>query len=77
MSENSYDRTDRVRREKAIIAEGLKLAAYRLRDPETDEFGSLQYHVTYNNTVVAVMGEEIANLFCKFVQDFKSAEAAA
>ncbi len=70
MATNTYDRTDMVRREKIIIAGPLKIAAYRVRDPETDEFGCLQYHMTYDNTVMAVMSESAAKLFASFVTDF-------
>ena len=42
-------------------------AAYRVRDPETNEFSNLQFHATWNNTVLAVMGEEAAKLFARFV----------
>jgi hypothetical protein len=72
MAENSYDRLDIVRRENVLIADGdgfLKLAVYRVRDPETGEFGPKQFHATYNNMVMAVMGEEAAKLFAMFVTD--------
>lgn len=64
---NSYDKADMVRREAVILAGPLKVAAYRVRDPETGEFGSRQFHMTYDNTVMAVMGEEAAKLFVRFV----------
>lgn len=68
---NTYDTRDIVRRESVLIADGagssLKLAAYRVRDPETNEFSNLQFHATWNNTVLAVMGEEAAKLFARFV----------
>lgn len=66
---NTYDKSDIIRREKALIAGALKIASYRVRDPETGEFSKLHYHMTYDNTVVAVMGEEAARLFCHFVND--------
>lgn len=69
MAENTYDKLDMIRREAALIAGPLKLAAYRVKDPETGEFGKLQYHMTYDNTVMAVMSEEAAKLFAKFVTD--------
>ena len=64
---NTYDKNDRVKRESVIIAGGLKMASYRTRDPETDEWSDLQFHATYNNTVMAVMGESSARLFAQFV----------
>lgn len=71
MDSNDYDHLDLVRREAVIIADGpgteLRLAAYRVRDPVTKEFGKLQFHMTYCNTVMAVMGEEAAKMFCNFV----------
>ncbi len=59
--------TDRVKREAVILAGGLKAAAYRVQDPETGEWSSLQFHMTCNNTVLAIMGEETAKLFAQFV----------
>lgn len=73
MSDNKYDKDDRVRREKVLTAGPLKLAAYRVRDPETNEWSALQYHMTYDNTVMAVMGEEAAKLFARFVNDEEAA----
>jgi hypothetical protein len=75
-AKNSYDRTDMLRREAAIIAGPLKIAKYRVRNPETDVFGAPQYHMTYDNHVMALMGESAAVLFAKFVQDNKDGEAA-
>lgn len=72
---NTYDKTDRVRRKAAIIAGPMKIAAYTVADPETGEHGSLQFHMTYDNTVMAVMGESAAKLFAKFVNDNLSAAA--
>jgi hypothetical protein len=73
MAENQYDPRDIVRREACIIADGdfaqLKMAAYRVRDPETGEFSALQFHATFNNMVLAVMGDQSAKLFAKFVTD--------
>lgn len=76
MSENKYDKNDRVKRVKMLRAAAFKLAAYRIRDPETDEWSSLQYHMTYDNTVMAVMGEEAAKLFAKFVVEDAKATAS-
>lgn len=70
MSENTYDKRDIIKREHVLIADGLgalKMAAYRVRDPETGEFSKLQFHATFNNMVLAVMEEESAKLFAIFV----------
>lgn len=64
---NSYDKNDIVRRNSVIIAGGLKMAAYQVRDTETGELSKVQFHVTWENMVLAVMSEETAKLFCKFV----------
>ena len=56
-----------VRREAVIRAGVMKVAAYRVRDPETGEFSPLQFHMTYDNTIIAMMGEEAAKLFATFV----------
>jgi hypothetical protein len=66
---NSYDKTDKVCRKAAVIAGPMKLAAYTVMDPDTGEHGPLQFHMTYDNTVMAVMGESAAKLFAKFVTD--------
>lgn len=64
---NSYDKTDQVERLSVIIAGPLKVAAYRVRDPETQEWSKIQFHMTCNNMVLGVMGEESAKLFASFV----------
>ena len=64
---NRYDRRDMVQRLGRIEAGAMKIAAYRVRDPETDEWGSAQFHLTYDNTVLGVMGEQAARLFVTFV----------
>ena len=69
---NNYDKNDMISRESVIVAGAFKIAAYRLRDPETMEWGALQFHMTYDNTVMAVMGEEAAKLFASFVEDSTS-----
>lgn len=65
----NYDKQDRIDRDSVIIAGPLKIAAYRVRDPQTDEWSKLQFHMTYDNTVMAVMSEAAATLFAKFVTD--------
>jgi hypothetical protein len=76
--ENRYDRRDIIRQEALLRAGPLKLAAYRVRDPETDAFGKLQFHVTFDNCVMAVMDESSARLFCTFVdQTIAQNEVAA
>lgn len=64
---NTYDSKDRVQREGTIMAGGLKVAAYRVRDVESGEYGPLQFHMTYDNTVLALMSEQAAKLFATFV----------
>lgn len=66
---NVYDKEDFIRREKVLLAGNLKMAAYKVRDPETGIFGPIQYHATWDNTVMAVMNEEVAKLFAKFIQE--------
>lgn len=71
---NAYDKDDIVRRHSVLAAGPMKLAAYTVRDIETGEHGSMQFHMTYNNTVMAVMGAEAAKLFSRFVADNLPAE---
>lgn len=67
---NRYDPKDNVQRISFLSAGGLQVGAYRVRSLETgDWIDSVQYHMTYNNVVLGVMGEEAAKLFSKFVQD--------
>lgn len=73
---NAYDRTDRVRLIKKLHANGLKIAAYTVLDPETGEHTGIQYHMTYDNHVMAVMSEGAAKLFASFVNDFDMRSAA-
>lgn len=77
---NHYDRFDTVARDAVIIADGagqLKIAAYRVRDPENGEWGPLQFHMTHDNTVLAVMGAEAAKLFARFVTNTVGSEPGA
>lgn len=71
---NSYNPTDRVQRGSALMAGPIKIATYRVRDPITDEWSSLQFHMTFDNTVMAVMGFEAAKLFTRFAKDVIDAE---
>lgn len=64
----AYDKNDIVLRNSVILAGDLKMAAYQVRDVETGELSKTQFHMTANNTVLAVMGEESAKLFCTFVE---------
>lgn len=69
MSENHYDWKDRVKRGAVIIAGPLKMATYRVRDPETDEWSPQQFHATYDNHIMAVMDGQTAKLFARFIND--------
>lgn len=64
---NTYCDLDRVRRVAAISAGPLKLAAYTVADPETFEHGKVQFHMTWDNTVIGLMSEESAKMFAMFV----------
>lgn len=78
MTENTYDKRDIVRLVRVLHADGplhqLKVAAYRVRDPETKEFSKLQFHITMDNTVMAMMGEGMAAFFADFVKETIAAE---
>ncbi len=65
---------DNVHMAKMLRAGPLKLAAYRVCDPETGDWSSLQYHMTYDNTVMAVMSEESAKLFANFVTELRESD---
>ena len=66
---NRYDSKDFVKREAVVIAGPLKVAAYRVRDPETQEWSSIQFHMTYDNIVLGMLSEESAKLFARFIND--------
>lgn len=66
---NSYDRADAVRQHGRIEAGPLRIACYTVRDPETGRFGGKQFHMTFNNLILARMGEEGAELFARFACD--------
>jgi len=66
---NNYDKKDMITRDAAIIAGPLKIAMYRVRDPETLEWSSPQIHMTFDNVVLAVLGESSAKLLAGFVAD--------
>lgn len=60
---NHYDKNDIVQQVMVMRAGTLKFAAYRVRDIETGELSPLQFHMTHDNTVIAVMSEQAAKLF--------------
>lgn len=62
-------RVKMVHMEHEVISGPLKIGAYRVRDPKTGEWSKLQYHMTYNNFVVAVLEEESAKLLVRFIND--------
>lgn len=65
---NRYDKRDRVKQEGMMRAGTLKIAAYRVRDPETDEWSPIQFHMTYDNTVMCMLSEQSAKLLGTFVR---------
>lgn len=72
---NHYDKTDMVRRESCLMAGPLKIAAYRVRDPDSNEFSERQYHMTWGNTIIAMMGTQAALLFARFVRESEGVTA--
>ena len=79
--DNTYDRFDVVKREAVMIASGpfsqVKFAAYRVRDPDkAGEWSAIQFHATYDDTVMAVMGEQAARAFADFVARTVNGEIA-
>lgn len=60
---NHYDEHDTVRQEYVMHGGKFKIAAYRVRDFETREWSSIQFHMTCGDIVVAVMPESFAKLF--------------
>jgi hypothetical protein len=63
----SFDKS--VIRGATIIAGPLRLAQYKAFDYTVEEWSSWQYHMTYNNHVMAIMGESSAKLFAKFIME--------
>ena len=66
---NYWDSEDVVRQISLLKAAGLQIAAYRIRNLETNEFGPIQFHMTYNNLVMGIMSEDSAKAFSSFVND--------
>lgn len=69
MADNDYDKKDMVEMLSRIEAGPLRIAAYRVRDPETLEWGEVEFHMTCNNYILAKMSKEAAKLFSSFVTD--------
>lgn len=74
---NRYDFLDTVKRVSLMRAGPLKFAAYKVRDIETGEWSKLQFHMTYDNTVYGVMGEEAFKLFARLGNEALEREYAA
>lgn len=66
---NRYDRRDMVRMESQMKAGPFQMGAYRVRDPETLEWSTIQFHMTFNNYVIGVMSIGEAKLFSRFVDE--------
>jgi hypothetical protein len=64
---NHYDRRDMVQMHGKIMAGAVKIAAYKVRDPETLEWSVMQFHMTYNNMVMGMLEEQGAKLFANFI----------
>lgn len=74
MANNTYDRDDFVRREHALIAGGLKYAAYRVKNHIKGDYSDLQHHFTFDNTVLANMPDRVAKAFIGFWDDVHALE---
>lgn len=66
---NGYDRKDNIQLVSKLLAGNIRLGAYRVRDVETQEWSDIQFHLTYDNMVMGVMGEQAAKLFAHFVNN--------
>lgn len=64
---NHYDWRDIIRREAVVCAGPIKMAAYRVMDPDTGEHSPMQFHLTYDNMVMAVLGESAAKMLSDFI----------
>jgi hypothetical protein len=53
----------------AIIAGPMKIAQFKAFNYTTGEWSSWQYNMAYDNHVMAVMGEQSAKLFAKFITE--------
>lgn len=65
---NNYDKNDIIKREAVVIAGAMKVASYRVKDIETGEFGNLQFHLTLDNHVMAVLSESSARLLFNHIK---------
>lgn len=74
---NRYDRKDMVERIMDMMAGSLKFGAYRVRDPETDAWGPIQFHLLYDNHVMAILSEQSAKLFVTMYQQVMDKQQAS
>lgn len=73
---NGYDRNDVVKRGACIVAGPLRVAEYKVRDPETQEWSESQFHMVYDNHVMGLMSAGSARLFANFIHENLPEDAA-
>lgn len=66
----------KVKEVATIRAGGIKLTAFKVEDPGNGEWSTVQFHMIYGDTIMALMGEEAAKLFSRFVIDTLELEDA-
>lgn len=72
MSESKPDKPfDMVQCDYQLRAGPIQVGAYRIRDMKTGEFGQQHFHMTFDNYVMAAMGEESARLFINLMLDIR------
>lgn len=74
MSDDST-KANMVKEEFLMRAGGVKIAAYRVRPPGNRLASTLQFHMTFGDTVMAVIPEALAASFCAFVADHETNSA--
>jgi hypothetical protein len=60
---------DNVVREAEIRANGLHLMADRVWNPKLNKYGPIQFQMTHDGDITALMEEGAAKLFCLFVKE--------
>lgn len=77
MTKNTYDDADIVSRSLVLYADGLKAAAYRVRDPITHALSPPLLHMTWDNTVIATLTQAAVEFLEQHLEQIESFQATA
>jgi len=63
-------RTPTWRCNRKLMAAGIKLASYQVSDPLTEAWTEEQFHLTYNNTLIASLTRSEVELLQNFMDEY-------